>query len=266
MRGLITIFLVSVFANSQAQTTILQSDFNNGIPVGWQTINNDGLTPYNDPAVNWITDAWVLAEDEDSTGTGDSCLISTSWYDPAGTADDYLITPAITLGGAGNYLYFDIKALDQSYPDAMEIRASTGGVNIWEFFVDDKIYDTVAAPPYWSNFMVSLDSAGYTNQTIRLAFRNYTTDRFKLALDNIRVEINNPIGIEAPTLPTLTVALNPTEIFVANLNENTSFELFDLSGRMIESGMTNGSIAKPSSNGIYLLRLNGFAPAKISVH
>ena len=59
-------------------------------------IDEDGLAPYNDPAVNFITDSWVMHEDYDTLGDNDSVLISTSWFETAGTADNYIVLPSLT--------------------------------------------------------------------------------------------------------------------------------------------------------------------------
>ena len=68
--------LLSTFGITQ--TTVLSENFNNGFPSGWQLIDDDQGTPYNNNSVNFITDAFVMTEDYDSLGTGDSILVATS--------------------------------------------------------------------------------------------------------------------------------------------------------------------------------------------
>ena len=75
MKILYCFLFLSVFHFSKAQTTILSEDFNNGFPLGWQLIDHDMGAPYNNSSVNFITDAFVMAEDYDSTGTGDSLTV-----------------------------------------------------------------------------------------------------------------------------------------------------------------------------------------------
>ena len=117
MKILYSFLVLSIVNYSIAQTTVLFEDFNNGFPAGWQMIDDDGAAPYNNPFVNFITDAFVLTEDYDSTGIGDSILVATSWLDPIVDANDFLILPSVTLGPSGNYIYFETKSIDQSYPD-----------------------------------------------------------------------------------------------------------------------------------------------------
>jgi hypothetical protein len=50
--------------------------------------------------------------------------------------------------------------------------------------------------PYWTTYQVSLDSIGVQNQTVYIAFRHFGSDQYLLALDNISVEMENPVTIE----------------------------------------------------------------------
>lgn len=51
----------------------------------------------SDP-VAFIDDAWVVANNYDSGPGGNRAAYSTSWYAPAGMANDWLIIPQVTLG------------------------------------------------------------------------------------------------------------------------------------------------------------------------
>ena len=66
MRNLLFIAITLICSGHYTQTTILSENFNSGFPAGWQLIDNDGGTPYNNPSVNFITEAFVLHEDYDS--------------------------------------------------------------------------------------------------------------------------------------------------------------------------------------------------------
>ncbi len=266
MKNLLLIAFVLFSTYSIGQTTILFQDFNNGIPAGWQMIDNDGLTPYNDPAVNYMTDAWNVREDYDSTGIGDSILVSTSWFDPAGVADNWLILPAVTLGNSGNYLSFDSKSVDHSYPDGLEIRFSTGGVNIWEFFTDTTLYDTIASPPYWTNQRVSLDGYGIENETVYIAFRHYSDDQFVLAIDNIKIDIDDPVSILDKKLPEVAISPNPaTDIVRFETTETVPYKITDLNGKIVDSGNSQGTIPLELNAGLYFVQIDGYQPSKLIV-
>ena len=91
---------IAIFITAQCfgQTLLLNQDFNNGFPTGWQMVDNDGATPYNDPAVNFIDDAFVITDNYDALGTGDQILVATSWFENPDDADDFLILTKLTMG------------------------------------------------------------------------------------------------------------------------------------------------------------------------
>ena len=196
MKILSSLLFLSVFLFSNAQTTILSEDFNNGFPSGWQLIDDDQGIPYNNSNVNFITDAFVMAEDYDSTGTGDSILVATSWLDPIVDANDFLILPSVTLGPSGNYIYFETKSIDQSYPDGIQLLYTFNDLSVDTIMSSGVLFDTIAAPPFWTQFAVDLDTLGLENQTVHLVFRHYGNDQFILGLDNIRIDINDPSSIQ----------------------------------------------------------------------
>jgi hypothetical protein len=264
MKLILTIFSVALMLNGIAQNTILTQDFNAGMPAGWQLINNDNLAPYNDPAVDFITDAFVITEDYDSTGIGDNILVATSWHATEGDADDYLILPKLTMGSIGNYISFDAKSVDASHPDGLEVRISTGGVNVWDFYFADAAYANPGVNPYWTNYVVSLDSVGVANQDIFIAFRHTGNDNFILAIDNIKVWIEDPISVSENVENTLSIFPNPTNgILNLNVPLNTSFQIMDLAGKVILNESYTGNInVSEFSNGVYFIKIEGYATTK----
>lgn len=77
------------FGQLHAQS--LDEDFNQGIPVTWKTYDVDGRTP-DSSLLSLMTAAWVANED----GI-DTFATSTSWYNPAGASNDWLVSPPIVL-------------------------------------------------------------------------------------------------------------------------------------------------------------------------
>ena len=175
-------FVASAALNAQP---IFSEDFNGATPLSnWTLINNDGLTPH--PNVNVITNAWVVL-----TGTGgDNFAASTSWYSPAGTADDYMISPAITLT-SNNYLFYDEAAPDANFADDYEVRISTTTPTIAGLNANPVLYTTATPPQTFSNRQIDLSA--YAGQTVYLAWRNKANDEYLMFIDNIEVKevINN---------------------------------------------------------------------------
>lgn len=250
-----------------SQTTILFEDFNNGFPAGWQMVDEDGVAPYNSPGVNFITDAYVITEDYDSIGMTDSILVATSWLETETEARDYLILPQLSLGLYGNYLSFDAKSVDASHPDRLDIRVSTGGVGLWEFFTLEAAYSNYAVPADWANYTVSLDSLGITGQDVFICFFHVCTDQYILALDNIKVYIDDPVSV-AEVTNDFNVYPNPSNgSFSFSQFIDAPFQVVDLSGRMIIQGNQLGYHLDLSafSKGMYWLKVEGAQPTQLMV-
>jgi hypothetical protein len=270
MKYISTVAIVVLLSlNSLAQNTILFQDFNQGFPAGWSLIDNDSLTPNSSPAVNFITDAFVIAEDADSTSMGDSLLVATSWFDTTGTADDYLILPPLTMGAYGNYISFDAKSMDHTHPNGLEVLVSAGGINPWDFFVLPSAYDTFITPPYWTNYRVSLDSVGISpGQTVRIAFRHYSTDQYILALDNIKVDIDDDLSNAEMDLLPITLYPNPVKEGVLNINliANRNYQIFDAQGKQVQNGICFKQIHLDDlQGGLYLLNIVGYKTERFIV-
>lgn len=161
---------------------VLDEDFEQGaFRPSWAIVDVDGHTP--DPAVEFVSAAHVVT-DEFEPGVNFGAY-STSWYAPLDQADDWMMTPQITLG-VGSVLSWDGWAPDQSYPDGYEVYVSTTGNTVADF-TDPPIFaiDDEADP--FAPHMVDLAMAGYANEDVYIAFRNNSDDDFILVLDNIRV-------------------------------------------------------------------------------
>ena len=244
---------------SNAQVTILSADFNNGIPTGWQTIDNDNLVPYNNSNVNFMTDAWNVIEDYDSLAIGDSILVATSWFEATGDADDYLISPTVTLGNYGNFISFDVKSVDASNPDGFQVLYSTGGTSISDFTGNPLVYDSIAISPYWTNYSIELDGLGINNQNVHFAFRHYASDKYIMALDNIDVTINDPVTIKENNLKTFSFYPNPAKhiINLVDVEDNSLVTITDLNGKIIASKVASNSILNIDlAKGLYLIQIN----------
>ncbi len=259
MKKIIYLTALLFTINSFAQVTILSTDFNNGIPTGWQTIDNDNLTPNSNASVSFMTQAWNLVENTDSLNIGDSILVATSWFQNGGTADDFLISPPITLGNYGNFISFDLKSIDASNPDGFEVLYSTSGTSVNDFIYNPKIYSAETVSPYWTNYSVEIEALN--NQTIHLAFRHVATDKFVLALDNISVSINDPVSINENNKTAYSFYPNPTKEFITfnNISKNTRINITDLNGKIVQSGFTSNNKLKLNlAKGLYLITVNNF--------
>ncbi|MCP4322360.1 MAG: hypothetical protein GY787_11030, partial [Alteromonadales bacterium] len=158
-----------------------EDDFDGSGPglAGWTLVNNDGLTPHANVGI--FTDAWIEADV--FTNAGDVVAKSTSWYDPAGTADDWMITPAIILTDDAT-LSWDAEGENEDYLDGYEVRLSTQTTNLVDFTTI--LYSTTAANDVWTNRSIDLNT--YTGSTVYIAWRNNSTDKYVLRINNVKVE------------------------------------------------------------------------------
>jgi uncharacterized repeat protein (TIGR01451 family) len=155
---------------------------NPDFPAGWSRYNEDGLTPA-DLKVSWVNAAWVVRED--LVSDPQECVaFSTSWYTPAGTADDWLVTPAITIPALNSKLRFRAVAIDPDFPDGYEVRWATTN-SVAALSANPPLLTVAAENAAWSSHEIGLSALA--GQTVYLAFRNHSDDMYLLALDDIEV-------------------------------------------------------------------------------
>ena len=195
------------------------------VPTNMQTINADGLagnTATNDPPFNaapFTTSAWAAF----TIGT-DTVAVSTSWTTTAAaTVDRWLITPPISGVTASTVLAWDAEAPDASYPDGYEVWVSVAaGANAGTVLATDftaipanEVYN-IASEGSGAFVSHNISLASFAGQTVRVAFRNHSTDMFHLYIDNIVVV--NPASKEVAAL---SIANIPSYALVGTQTVNT---------------------------------------------
>jgi hypothetical protein len=230
-----------------AQTIIMNEDFQSGIPSSWQTVKYD--ENFLHPSVSeYESGAWISIVDP--TNSIDTVASSTSYFDPAGNADRWLVSPVFVLGSFGNTISWTAKSGDASYPDSYQLRILTTDSNI----VVQNVYSEQA---YWTDHTIDLSSFGLDNKTASVVFILNTFDGYKLFLDDIVISKETSVGIE--DLPTLNFQVypNPTSQF---LTINCQFELdeyslFDTTGKLVISGNSKKVDLSLVDKGMYLLEV-----------
>lgn len=183
---LLSIFWLPLMAG--AQNTYINCDFSNGIPKSFTQVDGDNNEPSTDMKAigfergkGWID--YVLTKENNNR-----VACSTSWYSPAGTSDDWLITPAFTVGSSEAVANWVAKAADKRHRDGYTVYVSTAENASTDNFDRQKPLFTVSQEePEWTHHSVSL--ADYAGKRIRLAFVNNSTNQSRLYLDDIFVGI-----------------------------------------------------------------------------
>ena len=149
--------------------------------------------------------------------------MSTSWYDPAGQSNDWLITPQISIPATGNpTLYWKAKSYDFEKMDDYLVKISTTDNQATSFTTT--LLTVTDEQPYEFNSR-TLDLSAYKGQNIYLAFINNTNDGMYLALDDLY--ISNSANCILPDLTGFS-ATNLTEnSFTANWNATTGISNYD---------------------------------------
>lgn len=245
-----TIYILAlglISTNAVAQTQVYSEDFQNGLPVAYSIVDNDGLTP--DAAVSEFSDAWILLADPDNTS--DSIVGSTSFFDPVGQADRWLITPAITLGAYGNSLFWDAKSHDPSFPDNYMVLASKTDALLPSF--TDTLLSVTGELAEWTYREINLSDSGLDNETVHLAFVNRTDDGFKLYLDSISVTIEDPVGLNELEPFAVNVYPNPTKGLVHISGEFDIVRIYSTTGTLILESTENKIDLSEYNSGVYLI-------------
>lgn len=201
---------------------VLSENFNAGttLPAGWAQYNVDGLTPAS--SVNYMgTSAWVVRANS-ATGTGNH-LVSTSWYTPAGTSNDWIVSPSIAVPNTTGFMcQFDVMAPDAQFLDGYKVYVSTTG-NAVADFTAPAVLTVPAAPNTYTTQSFSLDA--YQGQSIYIAIQNNSNDKFLLFVDNfvVRKPMNDDAMLLSSTLNrySLTNTNNTLSMRVKNDGANT---------------------------------------------
>lgn len=191
------LMMVCAVSTMQAQDYAYFTDFSNGIPDDIALYDQDGLVPA--AQVNYVDAAWVAVNFTDIEGS--PIAASTSWYDPVGTADDWMVLPAIDIS-LGQKLVWKAGTVDDDFADGYEIVVSTVSNDIADMEAGTVIYSVAEEEAMdfssgtGSLYERELDLDEWADQTIYIGFRNNSNDKYLLVLDDIGV-LNPPMGQDA---------------------------------------------------------------------
>jgi len=242
-------FLFASF-NTFSQVEIFNASFQNGIiPSNFALVDNDMNMPAAQVAE--YTSAWIVVADPENTS--DSVAASTSYFENPGTASKWLITPPILLGSFGNYINWNAKSHDPSFPDDYLVLVSTTDTNLASF--TDTIGSIEQENFEWTNREVKLE---YDNQTIYVAFVNVTNDGFKLYIDDINIRKDDATSVNELNSQNFQIYPNPfNDIIQISADFNfEKIELRNLNGQLLLSTCQNSMDVSSLQSGYYIVSLN----------
>ena len=178
MKRILTLLCVVAFG-FQAQAQVLFSqDFESGTLAPMTAVDKDGKTVNTN--VSGIAGPTFQVVQQTATN---KMVVSTSWFTPPGIADDWLISPALTIPDSNYFLIWEAYSPDAAYRDGYEVRISTTDNQTPSFTT--VVLDVDAETTTISKRAVNMNA--YVGQTIYFAFRNNSNDKFLLFMDNIQV-------------------------------------------------------------------------------
>lgn len=199
------------------------------LPTGMVSINNgnfkaDTLSanyPYKAPLQS--QKAWLAYKPTPNANINDTFAVSTSWLLPTGTAQAWMVTPLINNIASNSVLTWEAMAPDASNADGYEVYISTSTnsvVTVADFSI--KLLTITAENNTWTSRGLSL--AAYAGQNVRIAFKNNSTDKYQLWMDDIAVtNITNQYDVVGISSQTYKYALTNTTHSIAATFQNNGY-------------------------------------------
>lgn len=232
-----------------------------------QNFNGDGLTI--EPSLNWPTGGESFVFSFFSTAPymqipsivedTNFFIGATSWFNPAGQADNWWSFGPITIPAAGADFFWYHKIPDPTYSDGYRVFISTSGTVPYtdvDPTTDTPVFtkadsNSGAADTAWTSKTVNLDN--YAGQRIYIHFNHNANDQFILYLDQMVVkEKSAPSGINTNNnlVSTLFAYPNPasnivTFSYALSSESNVTINITDITGKVVAS-INEGTKAKGS--------------------
>ncbi|MNK12962.1 Cleaved Adhesin Domain protein [compost metagenome] len=239
--------------SATAQTTILEENFQQGIPANWTIVKNDAFI--EDSTVIEFAPGWISIADPDNTS--DTIAAATSYFTTNGKASRWLISPPITLGTYGNFLKWKVKSYDPSYPDSYRVLLSKTDTQLASF--DSLLLRVDYELEEWTEREVNLSEKGYSNnETVHIAFVLESIGGFKLFLDSINVRKDDPLAVNEPFSHTdVTIYPNPaTDVIQFSKSDLKQVHIYNTAGTLIYKQEQSTPVSLASfEQGIYLVQM-----------
>lgn len=250
-----TILFLSFYSFGQG-TVIFNADFQQGIPGSFSMLNLDLNAP--NTQVSEFNAAWIPVVDPENAL--DTVAAATSFFENPDTANRWLITPSISLGAFGNYLTWNAKSQDASYPDNYLVLLSTTDNQVSSF--TDTIAFVTGENFEWTSREVNLTAQGYDNATIYVAFVLRTFDGFKLYIDDVEVRSFDNTSIDEPNLPFITFYPNPASNLI-HVKQTEFIQIFNTTGKLMYSGNESEISIESFATGMYIIQAEGYSPTRL---
>ncbi|MGK4567050.1 choice-of-anchor J domain-containing protein [Flavobacterium sp. 3HN19-14] len=173
MKKITLLLLLLIFSNAGFAQFSENFDGSTDIPAGWTVI--DGGDEEN---------SWVITDFSEYDLEAHSGFNAATIFYSEVAHDDYLITPAITVtAGVSDYFTFWARSLDVQYPEQIDVKISTTGLNAADFTIT--LAANVAPESGDNYYKYAYDLSAYVGQTIYIAFYSTTENMDVFEVDDV---------------------------------------------------------------------------------
>ena len=158
-------------------------------PAGWTRIDVDSRVP--NASVAYVDEAWVTYDDP--FDAANCTALSTSWYEPVGAADDWMITPLIHVPQGAVLSWRAFAGLEDPDADGYEVRYSVAGTAPSDFLAHDALLSIELEETSWKSRAIDLDAADLAGRAVYFAFRNNSDDDYLLYVDDVKVAFDDTV-------------------------------------------------------------------------
>lgn len=234
---------------------------NAGEPMAFQIFNPSTAS------VNNNTSATVADPENRNFDPHSGAKFAASWaaapdpFDPTTPPqnNDWLISPAIQLGGSGNSLEFWVKSLSSTYGlEKYKVGVYIGSGTPTS--VSDFTIISGAAPlsaPYvaWEKKTFPLN---YPNQTVRIAIQNVSSDVYMLMVDDVKISATTLGTNESGAVKSYSLYPNPTKgaFSIKSADKIAGIRIYDATGKLVlENRNSNKGDITEFPTGVYYMNI-----------
>src|SRR5690606_26173878 len=189
-----------------------------------------------------------------------------SWASNGGANNDWLISPAITLGSTGNEVKFWVKSMSDSYGlETYQVGVYSGSgtpMGGADFTIISGGGNLQAPFPNWEEKTFSLDA--YSGQTIRIGIHCNSNDHYLFMVDDFSVSTTGTVSVDNHLAGSFSVYPNSVKDML-NISNSIGAEInvvtvTDINGRTVKQVAANGvesqiNIADLNA-GVYFVNIN----------
>ncbi len=218
-----------------AQEPVFHEDFEQGIPKTFFLMDKDGNKPMwalNFPSGSaWAS--WIDPNDDEN-----KVAASTSYYEPKGTANDWMVLPKIVLpeDSASCQLYWRSRSAHNTYKDGYMVLLNKETNLSPKQLVEKQNWESILLvpnsnnPASWNAFHADLSR--YAGKEVYLAFVNGTIDGWMLFIDDIFLGKRESVNKVSLKLATDAFAMKGKAVVKAEIKAGIIDTLSTLDARL----------------------------------